>query len=222
METSFFSFDFNFWFVAVLIILIVLVFAVVALFREQASLEKEIKKNSEYRRANSNKTVTPHNADSNITDILSRLKKLELTTTTKAPAEAIQPARTPVAEVEKPYEFTLSVPEKPKFEGFYMSTPNPDGSFEINQQTDSFKPTVSLYKFNIDKSSPAKATFEFNSDSAGIIDSLNSPKTFVEPVCYQENDAFFGAKQIITTQPGTAEKRNDKWVVVTKAKIKYQ
>ena len=30
------------------------------------------------------------------------------------------------------------------------------------------------------------------------------------------------AKKIVTTSPGTAEKRNDKWVKITNAKIKYE
>jgi hypothetical protein len=126
---------------------------------------------------------------------------------------------------EKSPEVLFEVPKAniPQSIVFYMATPNKeDGSFDISSQTETFKPTQSLYKFTVDNSNSSKAKFEFFSDEAGIRDSIDSPQTYIDPVCEPQNARNPNAKKIITTSPGTAEKRNDKWVKITKAKIKYE
>lgn len=126
-----------------------------------------------------------------------------------------------IAEEKSPV-VTFTMSEKPKKVELFMSTPNIEGSFDTTYISDVFRPTISLYKFTLDTINNQKATFEFNSDDIGTSDALNNPKTFIEPVCYEMNDSFPGARQIITVESGVAEKRNDKWVVITKAQIKYQ
>ncbi|TDE04281.1 hypothetical protein [Flavobacterium sandaracinum] len=126
---------------------------------------------------------------------------------------------------EKSPEVLFEVPKAyiPQSIVFYMATPNKeDGSFDISSQTETFKPTQSLYKFTVDNSNSSKAKFEFFSDEAGIRDSIDSPQTYIDPVCEPQNARNPNAKKIITTSPGTAEKRNDKWVIITNAKIKYE
>ena len=126
---------------------------------------------------------------------------------------------------EKSSEVLFEVPKVniPKSIVFYMATPNKeDGSFDISSQTENFKPTQSLYKFTVDNSNSSRAKFEFFSDEAGIRDSIDSPQTYIDPVCEPQNARNPNAKKIITTSPGTAEKRNDKWVKITNAKIKYE
>lgn len=229
METTFFTFDFSFWFIPVVLIIGLLTFTVYNLRNSLRALKEEVRKNTDHRKNNSSKSITEINNTSNndLTNVMRRLSKIEDYLIAKPVDITYSPAvpvniPAPVVEDEKPFEINLSVPEKPKVTEFYMSTPSPDSSFEADQGSDSFRNTISLYKFTVNANNPAKATFMFDSDAVGISDSLNNPKTFIEPVCYQANDAFPGARQIITTQPGTAEKRNNKWVVVDKAKIKYQ
>jgi hypothetical protein len=126
---------------------------------------------------------------------------------------------------EKSPEVLFEVPKAniPQSIVFYMATPNKeDGSFDISSQTETFKPTQSLYKFTVDNSNSSKAKFEFFSDEAGIRDSIDSPQTYIDPVCEPQNARNPNAKKIITTSSGTAEKRNDKWVKITNAKIKYE
>ena len=132
---------------------------------------------------------------------------------------------TAITMEEKSPELILTLP-KPKVTQsvvFYMATPNKeDSSFDISSQTETFKPTQSLYKFTIDNSNSSKAKFEFFSDEAGIRDSIDSPQTYLDPVCEPQNARNPNAKKIVTTSPGTAEKRNYKWVKITNAKIKYE
>lgn len=126
---------------------------------------------------------------------------------------------------ERSPEVMLTVPNAnvPQAIVFYMATPNKeDGSFDISSQTETFKPTQSLYKFTVDNSNSSKAKFEFFSDEAGIRDSIDSPQTYIDPVCEPQNARNPNAKKIVTTSSGTAEKRNDKWVKITNAKIKYE
>lgn len=232
METTFFTFDFKFWDLIIVLLLLVVVIAVYVLFGKVSALKATVRSNSSSK-INAPKTITEiDNSGSNNNEIITisnRLRKLEeqfsarTSTANTATIQAAPPVtpQIPIVEDEKPVVFDLSV-STPKVTEFYMSTPNPDGSFEADQGSDAFRNTVSLYKFTVSANNPLKATFVFSSDAVGTSDSLNNPKTFIEPVCYQANDAFPGASKVFTTTPGTAEKRNNKWVVVDKAKIKYQ
>jgi len=118
-------------------------------------------------------------------------------------------------------EIELSVPPKPVQEEFYMATPD-QNTFDLSSLSQTFKPTQTLYKFTVDAYIKSKATFVFFSDEIGIKDAVNYPHRYLETVCDPQNALNQNAKSIITINPGIAEKRNDKWLVVTKAKIKYE
>lgn len=123
---------------------------------------------------------------------------------------------------EKPIEVEFMLSPKPAGEIFYMATPSGEKSFDISAKTETFKATQSLYKFTVDSVNNNHATFIFQSDETGISDSVNSPHIYIEPVCDPQNALNQNAKRITTIRPGTAEKRNDKWMVLTKAQIKYE
>ena len=219
----------NVWYIALLVIVVLLATAVTVLYTKFSKLSDEVKKNTAYRKSGDTRSfpVLPKVTGNN--DILGRLAKLENTAKEKQESRSeiiTEPVITPIpkVEVEKRYEFDLSVPEKPKVIEFYMSTPNPDGSFEADQGSDMFRQTISLFKFTSDPKNPLTASFEFFSDDSGTKDALANPKRYLEPVCYEENDAFTGAKKIVITKAGTAYKNGDKWVVDknNKLRIKYQ
>lgn len=118
-------------------------------------------------------------------------------------------------------EIALVVPPKPAQEIFYMATPD-QNNFDLSSLSNSFKPTQSLYEFTVDNQDKSKASFIFYSDEVGIKDAVNYPHRYLEPVCEPQNALNQNAKSIVTINPGIAVKRNDKWVVTTKAKIKYE
>jgi len=217
-----FDFPTNLWIIALLILVMLLICTIVLLFSKLFKLQDEVEKNISHRKNKNSANIVPISQNVNLTEINERLKNLEIRFTTKPEVARITPPAPP--DAEKKYEFNLTVPQKPLVEEFYMSTPNLGGYFEIEQKTDVFRPTISLYKFRVDVKDSSKAYFEFFSDESGIKDALSNPKRYIEPVCYEENDAFNGAKKIVIQQEGIAIKNGDKWMVDKnhKAKIKYQ
>lgn len=155
----------------------------------------------------------------------SKIEKLECRIKTLEQSLLNQKSIATTYNEEKSPEVILEVPKEKRQPTvvFYMATPNKeDGSFDISSQTENFKPTQSLYKFTVDNSNSSKAKFEFFSDDAGIRDCVDSPQTYIDPVCEPQNARNPTIKKIVTVSSGTAEKNNDKWEVLTKAKIKYE
>jgi len=217
------------WFIVLFVIVVILVVAISILYSKFSGLSDEVEKNTGFRKNGGTKNFTTQTDVTTNNDILGRLQRLESRVNGRQESQrevASPPAISPIPVVEevKSPEINLSLPEKPKVIEFYMSTPNPDGSFEVNQGSDTFRQTISLFKFTSNPNNPLTASFEFFSDDAGIKDALTNPKRFLEPVCYEENDAFAGAKKIIVTKPGTAYKNGDKWIIDRdkKLRIKYQ
>jgi len=219
----------SFWFIAVLVIVLLLVVAVIILYTKISKLSNEVEKNTGFRKNGNTKSFTTQADVATNNDILNRLQRLENKVDGKreSRSEVVAPQvviPAPVVEEVKSPEINLSVPDKPKVIEFYMSTPNPDGSFEVDQSSDVFRPTMSLFKFRSNPNNPLTASFEFFSDDSGTKDALANPKRYLEPVCYEENDAFIGAKKIVVIKAGIAYKNGDKWVVDKNQKliIKYQ
>jgi hypothetical protein len=218
------SSKFNIW----IIILFVLIFTIaILLIRVYILLNKNVKnlnaridrrvKTEEFLNISRPSNPPQSNESLRIGKLESTIKNLEyLISNLSSPT---------ISTEEKSPELILTVPKSniPQSIVFYMATPNKeDGSFNISSQTETFKPTQSLYKFTVDNSNSSKAKFEFFSDEAGIRDSVDSPQTYIDPVCEPQNARNPNAKKIVTTSPGIAEKRNDKWVKITNAKIKYE
>jgi len=103
---------------------------------------------------------------------------------------------------------------------FYMSTPNKDGSFNMASYTETFRPSVSIYRFS--PLTKTQAEFQFESDEQGMRDALNFSKSYIEPVCEEENDVTPESKRIITLKKGLADLHNGQWTVVRKALIRYE
>jgi hypothetical protein len=208
--------------IAVFIIVGITIFLAIKANMRVTLLEEKSRKPKENNIPATNSSV----AITEINRLSKRLDALEL----KLAQPPQPPNFTPVATEnnqayeEKSPEINLIVPKPVDAQFFYMPTPNPDGSFEASYRTDSFRPTVSLYKFTVDANNNSKARFEFHSDEFSIKDVLNNPKTYLEPVCYETNNPFAGARKILTISPGLAVKSGERWLVGKndKAQIKYE
>lgn len=102
---------------------------------------------------------------------------------------------------------------------FYMSTPNKDGSFNSASYSEQFLPSVSIYHFT--PINDKEAEFEFESDEQGTRDALNFSKSYIEPVCDEENDVTPDSKKVVTLRKGLVEKSNGNWIVKQKAVVMY-
>lgn len=102
---------------------------------------------------------------------------------------------------------------------FYMSTPNKDGSFNSASYSEQFLPSVSIYHFT--PVNDKEAEFEFESDEQGTRDALNFSKSYIEPVCDEENDVTPDSKKVVTLRKGLVEKSNGNWIVKQKAVVMY-
>lgn len=229
MPTVFLATEFQFisdWgFIIFCILTLINTVVIVMLLRKISYLEDQVKKNTLFRRSKL-ETINSIsvNAGDNINDLTKRVKRLESQSQENGIRLMPPTPLTPTAEPEKSVEINLSLPKKTQRVEFFMSTPNSDGTFDGTQKSDSFKPTISLYKFTLESINATNASFEFYSDDFGIKDALNNPKRFIEPVCYEVNDAFVGSKKIIMQKNGLAVKQGEQWKVEknNKAQIKYE
>jgi len=114
----------------------------------------------------------------------------------------------------------MTMKEQVKNEVFYMSVPNEDGTFDVGGKTTK---ESALYEFIVDAQNQSLAKFSFAARDTKIIQSVvDYSQSYINPVCDPQNALNQNAKKITTIRPGTAEKRNDKWIVLTKAQIKYE
>ncbi len=110
-------------------------------------------------------------------------------------------------------------PQQARIEILYLSSPNSDGSFDENSASQSYKEGATIYQFT--KSYPNKAFFRIAEKEASIKLALQLRDKRIEPACESTN-AFNHAKGLKTLQQGEAELINGKWMVVKKARIKYE
>lgn len=214
METSYI--EQNFLTLIIGIILIILIVCVI--FKNNASkkeLEDIRKKIRNRQEANSSNTETIKNYDSirleREIDLISK-KIIELEDNFKILNQKSmeQPVTVPMPMVK----------QEPISDTFYMAAPNGDGTFDINGNTSK---EVALYEFIVDLKNPLKAEFSFIASDTKIIQSVvDYSQTYINPACDAQNALNQNAKRIITLYPGTAERRNDKWIIITKAQIKYE
>lgn len=103
---------------------------------------------------------------------------------------------------------------------FYMSVPNEDGTFDVSGNTSK---ESALYEFIVDTKNPLMAEFRFIATDSKVIQSVvDYSQSYINPACDAQNALNQNAKRIITIHSGTAEKRNDKWKIMTKSQIKYE
>ncbi|HOY30363.1 MAG TPA: hypothetical protein PKW80_00650 [Bacteroidales bacterium] len=110
--------------------------------------------------------------------------------------------------------------ETPKDDNvFYLSVPNPDGSFNLSSVTLEFKNGASIYRFT--KKSAGRASFCIDGRKGAMDFALQFPTSHIIPACEPQNAHSFNSR-IVTIEEGIAELSGDKWKIVKKAKIRYE
>jgi len=100
---------------------------------------------------------------------------------------------------------------------FYLSNPIKEGIFDANSEHLIMRAGESMYEaieIGINK-------FEFVICNSSINRALSNSVRYIKPVCEELNEQG-NASRIITVTPGIIELQNDKWIVITKAKIRYE
>lgn len=219
LETNFFSFTVNFWFILLVTIVVLLIIILFFLFKWINGLDNSVDKLKEKIRY----------YDRDISDLKSDLKRLNATpvsnnqTKGNIQGEVVaEKAQLIEEEKSKPIEMQIPPQRKTSDEVFFMPSPSIEGYFASSDKSEIFKETITLYKFIIHKNNPNKADFEFNSDAMGIKNAVNYPDRYLEPVCIINSAYNPNTKKIININKGVADKIGDKWIVNVKAKIKYE
>lgn len=195
----------------VLVILILYVISMnIRLKKELRNIHERIERRApiEYSKSDNAKSPGNLNLENKIQE-LSR-KILDLENNRKLQEET---------SIEKPQHIPI-VKNEATNETFYMSVPNEDGTFDVGGKTTK---ESALYEFIVDAQNQSLAKFTFAARDTKIIQSVvDYSQSYINPVCDPQNALNQNAKKITTIRPGTAEKRNDKWIVLTKAQIKYE
>lgn len=216
-------FSFNFWTLFLTFLFLIVIVLHIILSRKISAVEKNLEnKFGKLKNDNSRPlSLLPTDYSSKIKNLENQIRDVEYQLKNSTQKNNSNHTETNTITPKTNNEIELKVPPKPIQEVFYMATPN-QNNFDVGSLSTAFKPTQSLYEFTIDTNNKSKASFIFHSDEVGIRDAVNYPHTYIDPVCESQNALNQNARNINTIKPGIAEKRNDKWVVTTKAKIKYE
>ena len=106
----------------------------------------------------------------------------------------------------------------PSGETFYMSGPV-NNYFPLSVKSLTKENTV--YKFII-KGNKQEAEYELHTSGAPIKEILGLRESYIKPACDEENLATYNVKNIVTVNPGIAMLEGDKWIIKTKALIRYE
>lgn len=126
--------------------------------------------------------------------------------------------------INPPKEEPAPAPPAPKVHEepqavFYLSTPNPDGTFNVSSITKQYREGASIYIFY---ESGNKAEFEIYSDESSIRLALKYPDKNIDPVCDVEGEGYTADVTCVNIiKRGTAELDNNKWKVTGKVRIQY-
>ncbi|MFK7946856.1 MAG: hypothetical protein AB8G11_04650 [Saprospiraceae bacterium] len=109
----------------------------------------------------------------------------------------------------------------PILQEFYFPIPSQEGSFSVNQISEEFRRTHTVYKFRLLDDTATQAEFEIIDDVATMLRALDDPETYLKPVCRSNAIIPISATKIITDEKGLAIYNNNEWQVVRKALIHY-
>lgn len=111
-------------------------------------------------------------------------------------------------------------PPEPKTEILFLSTPNSDGSFNESSASNTYKDGASIYRLM--KTGNSNANFQIDEKETSIKLALQYPDKNIDPVCDAENAFNPRANRISTIKMGEAELQNGKWIINSKAVIRYE
>ena len=109
---------------------------------------------------------------------------------------------------------------EPKTETLFLSTPNSDGSFNESSASNTYKDGASIYRFI--KTGSANAKFQIDEKETSIKLALQYPDKNIDPGCEAENAFNPRANRISTIKMGEADLQNGKWIINSKAIIRYE
>jgi hypothetical protein len=101
---------------------------------------------------------------------------------------------------------------------FYMMKPV-DNYFPNSGK--SFNKSDTVYKFTLSKNQ-TEAQFEIHIDKTTVNDIAKRNEQYLKPACNEENVPSNEVKNIVTISKGLVSLEGDKWVIKTKAVIKYE
>jgi len=105
----------------------------------------------------------------------------------------------------------------------YFNSPNPtDKSFNDLNGSTSIQPFTSTYEITFDRPDSETASFRLLASQETLRKILNTPETYIEPMCQAENAFNPMAKNITTKEDGVVKKRDGIWYLETKARIRYE
>lgn len=105
----------------------------------------------------------------------------------------------------------------------YFNSPNPtDKSFNDLNGSTSIQPFASTYEITLDGLDSETASFRLLASQETLRKIMNTPETYIEPMCQAENAFNPMAKSIITIEHGVVKKRDGIWHLETKARIRYE
>jgi hypothetical protein len=104
---------------------------------------------------------------------------------------------------------------------YYLLAPIADKTFSDEHKSSVSEYGNSMFLFTISEKE-THATFEFCGDTKVLSYVMDFPDESIERVCEYENSKTDYKSEIITTKPGEAELRGEKWIVTKPAKIKFQ
>lgn len=210
--------DYGFSFILFIMIIGLYIFIKQRNFASIKKVEFMIKENEGRREPNSMSLapIPSNNSNRGLEDSLNILKDkirsledknkvFEMEATKYAPAPAITITEAPA---------TPAVLQDDKI--FYKHAPHESGYFDTDNEVNLGD---AVFKFTIYNNNPNLSSFEILKEKKKLI--LDYPNKYIKPVCEELNAFNQNANNIVITS-GIAEKRNDKWVVTTKAKIKYE
>ncbi len=161
---------------------------------------------------------TPYVTREEVAQLKNRVKEAE------AQVTALRKQLPQKKEITKP-RFGPNNPPAPVTKSYYLSTPNSDGTFPAGSMSAQFRPSASIYHFEVlEQNGENTATFTVANNADAMKDALSSPGSYLEPVCESENSYFPGAQRIVNVEPGKATREGDQWVVTPedKALIRYE
>jgi hypothetical protein len=164
---------------------------------------------------------TPYVTREEVAQVKNRLKEAEAKVASLQ-QRLVKEEKSKTASTSK---FGPNRPPAPVTKSYYLSTPNSDGTFPAGSMSAQFRPSASIYHFEVlEQNGENTAEFTVANNADAMKDALSSPGSYLEPVCDSANSYFPGAQRIINVKPGKAIRRGDQWVVLPedKALIRYE
>jgi hypothetical protein len=169
--------------------------------------------NSFSRNTQSNNSSTSEIRDVHvrIRDLETQISKLNNQIKNFADSNPVQTTPQTYQEVRQP---------EPKTETLFLSTPNSDGSFNESSASNTYRDGASIYRLT--KTGSLNAKFQIDEKETSIKLALQYPDKNIDPVCDAENAFNPRATRISTIKMGEAELQNGKWIINSKAVIRYE